>query len=464
MKILFASIPADGHFNPLTGLAVHLRERGHDVRWYTGPSYAKKLASLGVPHFPFVRATDVNGENLTEHYPEYAKLGLGPKAIAFALEKVFFVNLESHLHDVLALRDEFPFEALVFDGAFYAGRLVGEKLGVPLYPVWAAPTPAPVSKTAPPPFFGLRPLRGPFGKLRDLVVMKLLSSSTANGMKIWRTLRAREGLPAWEGNLFDVHNETSRAMFMVGAPSMDFPRDDWPARMMFVGALLPHKRSRSALPPGLAEKLAAHAGAVVVVAQGTIDNRDPEKLFVPALTALAPSKYLVVATTGGRHTEALRSRFPFDNVVVEDFVDYDALMRHAALFVSNGGYGSVMQALVNGVPLVVAGKLEGKNDINARLDYRGLALDLRTDRPSPRQIRRAVARVLGDTSYRERVGRLRKELASYDPFAIVESTVTGESLSGRPCASIHDAVHDAAQEVRANNDFIAGLKVDPRVP
>jgi len=428
MKILLASIPADGHVNPLTGLAVHLRARGHDVRWYTGPSYATKLAALGVPHFPFVRATDVNGENLTDHYPEYAKLGLGPKAIAFALEKIFFVNLESHLHDVLALRDEFPFEALVFDCAFYAGRLVGEKIGVPLYPVWAAPTPAPVSKTAPPPFFGLKPLRGPFGKLRDAIVMKMLSSSTENGMRIWRALRAREGLPAWEGNLFDVHNETSRAMFMVGTQSMDFPRDDWPAKMKFVGPLLPHKRSLAALPPQLAERLAAHAGAVVVVAQGTIDNRDPGKLFVPTLTALAPSKYLVVATTGGRHTHELRRRFPADNVVVEDFVDYAALMPHAALLVSNGGYGSVMQALVNGVPLVVAGKLEGKNDINARLDYRGLALDLRTDRPGPRQIRRAVARVLGDPSYRERVVRLRKELAAYDPFAIIENTVTSESL------------------------------------
>ena len=36
MKFLFASLAADGHFNPLTGIAVHLREKGHEVRWYTG--------------------------------------------------------------------------------------------------------------------------------------------------------------------------------------------------------------------------------------------------------------------------------------------------------------------------------------------------------------------------------------------------------------------------------------------
>jgi UDP:flavonoid glycosyltransferase YjiC (YdhE family) len=440
MKILFASLPADGHFTPLTGLAVHLRDKGHDVRWYTGPSYGPKLASLGVPHFPFVTATDVNGENLTEHYPEYAKLGLGPKAIAFALEKVFFVNLEAHLKDILALRASFAFEAIVFDGAFYAGRLVAEKTGVPAFPIWPAPTPAPVSKTAPPPFFGLRPKGGVLGNVRDAIVMKMLRSSMKGGMNIWRALRAKEGLAPWEENLFDVHNDTSKAMFMVGTPSMDLPREDWPKHLRFVGPLVGHKRTTAgagagagagtgagaggaALPQHVAKKIEAYRGRVVVVAQGTIDNRDPEKLFVPTLSALQGSDKLVIATTGGRHAADLRARFPQDNVLVEDWIDYDALMPHASVFVTNGGYGSVMQALVNGVPLVLAGKLEGKNDICARLDWRGYGVDLRTERPTSQQVAKAVTRVLAEPHFRDNVGTLRAELASYDPFAIIEREV-----------------------------------------
>ena len=47
-RILFATMPFDGHFSPLTGIARHLRDQGHDVRWYAGPSYAKKLADLGI--------------------------------------------------------------------------------------------------------------------------------------------------------------------------------------------------------------------------------------------------------------------------------------------------------------------------------------------------------------------------------------------------------------------------------
>jgi len=34
-KILFVTVPADGHFNPLTGLAKYLQDSGCEVRWYT---------------------------------------------------------------------------------------------------------------------------------------------------------------------------------------------------------------------------------------------------------------------------------------------------------------------------------------------------------------------------------------------------------------------------------------------
>src|SRR5262245_50059913 len=119
MRILFASMPFDGHFLPLTGIARHLRLAGHDVRFYTGPSYAQRLAALDVPHLDFIRASEVNGDNLTEHFPEVEKLK-GPKRIAFDLEKVFFGNTKAHFDDIREISEDFPFEALVADGAFYA--------------------------------------------------------------------------------------------------------------------------------------------------------------------------------------------------------------------------------------------------------------------------------------------------------------------------------------------------------
>ncbi|MGH2369989.1 MAG: glycosyltransferase, partial [Chloroflexota bacterium] len=70
MKVLFATVPADGHFNPLTAVALDLQQNGHDVRWYAGPLYQSKLGTLGIPSVPYDRATEITGENIHDLYPE----------------------------------------------------------------------------------------------------------------------------------------------------------------------------------------------------------------------------------------------------------------------------------------------------------------------------------------------------------------------------------------------------------
>ncbi|MEI9910690.1 MAG: hypothetical protein WDO71_14045 [Bacteroidota bacterium] len=43
----------------MTGLAVHLKWLGCDVRWYTSNKYAGKLQRLNIQHFPFKKAVDI---------------------------------------------------------------------------------------------------------------------------------------------------------------------------------------------------------------------------------------------------------------------------------------------------------------------------------------------------------------------------------------------------------------------
>ena len=426
MRILFASMPFDGHFLPLTGLARHLGQRGHDVRFYTGPSYARRLSAVDVPHLPFRRATEVNGGNLAEHFPEVERLK-GPKRIAFDLEKVFFGNTEAHFADLREIHEEFAFEVLVADGAFYAAYLVAKQLGLPVYGIGPGPTPAPTSPSAPPPFFGLTPATRPLAKLKHRVIRAMVESTTKPGMATFNDMLAREGLPPYTRSVFDLPWDTATLFFQTGVPEMDFPRRDWPPNHRFVGALLPPRAAAPAALP-FADKLDRFP-STVVVSQGTVDNRDPEKLLVPALTALADGEHLVVACTGRRHTDTLRARFPHDNVVIEDWVDFDTLLPRADLFICNGGYGSIMHALMNEVPILSAGKLEGKNDINARLAYRGLGLDLKTERPKPRQIATGAQRVLGNETFKANVTRVAAALKASRPLETMEAAiVSGQSV------------------------------------
>ena len=90
-KILFATVPADGHVNPLTGLAVYLKSIGYDVRWYTSNTYAEKISTLNVPHYPFVKALDLRGDNFEKLLPERAKHKTTVAKINFDIIN-FFIN------------------------------------------------------------------------------------------------------------------------------------------------------------------------------------------------------------------------------------------------------------------------------------------------------------------------------------------------------------------------------------
>src|SRR4051812_4165712 len=99
-------MPFDGHLGPVLDVAAHFQARGHEVAVYTGPSYAPKLARLGLRHLPYRRAKDVNTDNIAEHIPEYAKMRQGPKQLELTLTAIFFGNTEAHYRDIAEIQGE----------------------------------------------------------------------------------------------------------------------------------------------------------------------------------------------------------------------------------------------------------------------------------------------------------------------------------------------------------------------
>ena len=77
-----------------------------------------------------------------------------------------------------------------------------------------------------------------------------------------------------------------------------------------------------------------------------------------------------------------------------------------------------MLGIQNQLPLVAAGIHEGKNEINARIGYFKLGIDLKTEFPTPAQIRTAVKKVLADDTYKNNVEKLSREFKDYNPQSL----------------------------------------------
>lgn len=162
-----------------------------------------------------------------------------------------------------------------------------------------------------------------------------------------------------------------------------------------------------------------------MVTQGTVDNLDPNKLIVPAIEALKDTDTLVMVATAGRGTAELRQRYPQPNIRIHDYIDFAAVFEFTDVFVTNGGFGGVQLALSKGVPLVVSGLNEGKNDVNARVEYAGVGINLRTDNPSAISIAKAVNSILADPVWKHRTQQMRRDFGDNNPAEAAADVVEG---------------------------------------
>ncbi len=210
--------------------------------------------------------------------------------------------------------------------------------------------------------------------------------------------------------LFESVVELADVYMQLSVPGFEFP-GTIPDTVHFVGAL-PIIPNQAPIPPWGHEL--DRSRKVVLVTQGTVANHDFSLLIGPALKALEDEDdLLVVVTTGGRPVSAIPGPIPA-NARIATYLPFEWMLPRTDVFVTNGGYGSVNQALSFGIPLVTAGLTEDKADVNARVAWSGVGINLATNKPEPRALRDAVLAALDDPDYRNRASLLAKEFAAID--------------------------------------------------
>jgi UDP:flavonoid glycosyltransferase YjiC (YdhE family) len=418
MKILIASTPATGHLNPLLAIGRILMAEGHQVAFLSGSALRDRIEDIGAKFHAFPAGADFDLRDFASVAPELKTMPPGLDWLRVALERVFVDSVPAQHKGLQQVLRNFAAEIVVGDDMLFGvlPMLLGPRAKRPPIVLCGTSFLHWHREDGAPHFAGLPPAttreqRDDYAAIyceHDRLVYQPVAD------RLNRSLRTM-GLEPLSMTLLDSVVDLADAYLQLTIPGFEFPRDI-PPSVHFVGTppIIP---DQAPLPPWAHELDGSRK--VVLVTQGTLANHNFGLLIGPTLAALANEPdLLVVATAGGRPVDAIPGPTP-GNARLASYLPFEWVLPKVDVFVTNGGYGSVNQAMSYGIPLVTAGLTEDKADVNARVAWSGVGIDLASNEPTPQALREAVRAVLDKPDYRRRAASMADEFGAIDTRSAV---------------------------------------------
>ena len=410
-KILFATVPADGHFNPLTGLAKYLQDMGCDVRWYISDVFEERLKKLGIPQYTYEKALNLSLLNMDELFPER-------KFITDVIQRMNddSINLLAarsveYFEDIQQIHKSFPFELVVSDSMYSAVPFIRVKMKIPVLCIGIAPL-AENSINLAPYGMSLPPAQNE-DELKQYAELnqQIINVTLKPAIDFYDNLLRDNGIEMEKAFILHLIARQSSLYLQIGIPDFEYPRPDLGNNIRYIGALLPYS-SGVTREKWLDERVNQYK-KIVLVTQGTLEI-DTRKIIEPTLQAFKDTDVLVIVTTGGNGTAALRENFKAENFMIEDYIPFADVMPYANVYITNGGYSGTLLSISNRLPIVAAGIHEGKGEICARIAYTNIGINLNTEYPTPEMIRASVEKVMADETYKNNISKLYAEMTAFN--------------------------------------------------
>ena len=413
MRILIASTPMTGHLNPLLTIGRLLIAEGHEVVGLTGSALRERIEGIGAQFQPLPAGADLDLRDILSVVPELKDIAPGLEWLRVAIERLFVDTVPVQHKGLQQVLRDFPAEIVIGDDMFFGvlPMLLGPRSKRPPIVLCGISILHWRREDGAPHFLGLPPATTQ-AQLNEYAAISQEHDGVVNQPLARRLNRSLKdlGVGPLSMTLYDSVVELADAYMQMTVPSFEFPRDI-PPSVHFIGAL-PIIPNQAPLPAWAHELDGSRK--VVLVTQGTLANHNFGLLIAPTLAALANEPdLLVVVTAGGRPIDAIPGPIP-SNARLASYLPFEWMLPKVDVLVTNGGYGSVNQAMSFGIPLVTAGLTEDKADVNARVAWSGVGIDLATNEPTPQALRDAIRTVLDKPNYRSRASLMADAFAEID--------------------------------------------------
>jgi MGT family glycosyltransferase len=402
-RFLITLWPFTGHLLPQMAIAGALRERGHEVAFYSGEAVRATVEGEGFEFFPFERVDQERA------FRDMHAIETGRRVLPI-LRDWLVETIPDQLADLRRVLRDWQPDALATDLSLWAPIVVlweAERIPVALSSTFMGSLiPGP---DAPAFGFGLAPPRAPWERAAARALTRLTELAGRGLRRRVDEIRAQHGLPPLRES---VNRYTARLpLYLVGnIHELDYGRRDLPLTVHYVGNCIWY-------PPTPPETAAALAGIRtdrpwVHVADSTLASGEP-RLLRAAVEGLADEPVEVLISTGGAPPpEELDLGALPANAHVARWYDHGELLPRCAALVTVGGKATILAAAEAGVPMVVVPTTWDKPDNARRVTHAGAGVRLPARRCTPEGLRAAVREVVHEPRHRRGAQRLATLLAA----------------------------------------------------
>ena len=389
-RFLVYTSPASGHLLPLVPGVLALQDRGHQVRLVCAAADVDLVREAGIdavavdPRIQEIQLSDhaagSDKERLRQGHRDLLTRGRHDGR-----------DLDRHVA-------EWRPDVLLVDTNAYGAKTRAKVSGLP----WAIlmPSVLPMPGRGIPPYgLGMAPARGPLGRLRDVVMWRVMvrvfGQALLPGLN---ELRAESGLPAFASPL-QILEDADAVICTAGAP-LEYSRTDLPAHVHLVGAQVWD-------PPSARPDWLDEPGDPWVLVTCSTDYQGDEQLAEVAAEALADLPVRVLLTMADAYDSA-RVRTA-GNVRVEKHVPHGQVLPLASAVVCHGGFGIVTRSVAAGVPVVAVPFGRDQPEVARRVVEAGAGVSLPAKKLDAQRLRAAVLEAQAMRSSAEQAGRTLRE-------------------------------------------------------
>jgi MGT family glycosyltransferase len=419
-KFLFVLWDGGGNVPPQLAIARGLTKRGHRV-FVLGPaSVRRSVEDAGAVFKPYRFASEHDSRSperdLIKDWEPRTPLGVAARI----RDRVLFGPSSLFAKDTLAVMEGESIDTVVADFVLFGAYLAAERAGVPLVSLVHSIYPFPA--TGLPAFgMGLLPADSGIARLRDRVLNQVTMRVYEAGRKQLNEARTSLGLNPLR-SVFDLLDIPKRLLVLSSA-AFDYPAI-LPANVRYIGA--PRYESPEA-SNWQSPWPASDQRPLVLVSLSTTyqDQSDLLRRLVAAVSEL-PVKALV---TVGPALDI--EQFPSTaNVSVQRFVPHSLVLPSASLVVTHAGHGTVMAALLHGVPLLCTPLGRDQFDVSARVAWRGVGIKVASG-AIVRTLRDGMKKVLDDQGYASRAKQLSKQMLAENAVQSAVETLEIEASKAK---------------------------------